>query len=222
MLLDCAVLDNGQRILAASSVFKAFGRPRKGANSRLEIDGTKIPPFLAAKNLEPYINQEVMAWTKTIEYMDMIAINGSIAGLRLAGDILKGMLDLKTFNDSSGKVAELQNAILSAQSNAMASHAAQFSMVEEIRALKEEMAQIKAWDTEKQRYKLTTPWEGSLTYALKESMSNGEPPHYICTSCYENRRKSILNPKQNSTNRFYSFVCPNCKTNAAAAQYASE
>ncbi len=27
----------------------------KGMNSRLEIEGTKLPPFLASKNLEPYI-----------------------------------------------------------------------------------------------------------------------------------------------------------------------
>jgi len=68
--LDCAVLDNGTRILSATSVFDAFERSRKGANTRLKIDGTNIPPFLAAKNLKPFINQEVMKWTNAIEYMD--------------------------------------------------------------------------------------------------------------------------------------------------------
>lgn len=68
--IDCAVLDDGTRILSATSVFDAFGRSRKGMNSRLEIDGTKIPPFLAAKSLEPYITQEVMGWTNPVDYMD--------------------------------------------------------------------------------------------------------------------------------------------------------
>jgi hypothetical protein len=68
--MDCAVLENGQRILAASSIFTAFGRARKGMNNRLEIDGTKLPPFLAAKNLEPFINQELIDRTSLIKYRD--------------------------------------------------------------------------------------------------------------------------------------------------------
>lgn len=68
--LDCAVLDDGTRVLSATSIFSAFGRARKGMNSRLEIDGTKIPPFLAAKNLEPLINQEVVDRTRLITYLD--------------------------------------------------------------------------------------------------------------------------------------------------------
>lgn len=68
--LECAVLDNGMRVLTATSIFTAFGRSRKGMNSRLEIEGTKLPPFLAAKNLEPYISQLVIDRTKQIRYLD--------------------------------------------------------------------------------------------------------------------------------------------------------
>lgn len=70
MQLDCVVLDNGTRILTATSIFQAFGRSRKGMNSRLEIEGTKLPPFLAAKNLEPYINQIVIGRTSLVRYLD--------------------------------------------------------------------------------------------------------------------------------------------------------
>lgn len=67
--LDCAVLDNGMRILTATSIFKAFGRPSRG-NSRLEINGIKIPAFIDAKNLEPHINHDVMQVIRPIEYLD--------------------------------------------------------------------------------------------------------------------------------------------------------
>lgn len=68
--IDCAVLDDGRRILSATSVFSAFDRTRKGMNSRLEIGGAKIPPFLAAKNLEPYISSDVIDAATPIIYMD--------------------------------------------------------------------------------------------------------------------------------------------------------
>lgn len=68
--LECAVLSDGTRVLTATAVFDAFGRSRKGMNERLEIDGTKIPPFLAAKSLKNHINQRVLDRTKLIEYQD--------------------------------------------------------------------------------------------------------------------------------------------------------
>ena len=68
--LGCAVLDNGTRVLTATSIFTAFGRARKGANDRLEVEGTKIPPFLAAKNLEAYIDQGVIERTTPVKFLD--------------------------------------------------------------------------------------------------------------------------------------------------------
>ena len=143
--------------------------------------------------------------------MDMSLIQGTISGLKVAGDIAKGLLELKSISDVQGKVIELQSAILSAQTSALSANADQSAMVEEIRALKEELARVKAWDTEKQRYKLVEPWSAGVAYALKESMSNSEPPHLLCTNCYESGRKSILNPI-NDSHAFVSYICPVCKS----------
>lgn len=68
--LDCAVLDDGTRVLSATSIFTAFGRSRKGQNKRLEIDGTNLPPFIAAKNLEQFIDQALLDRIKVISYKD--------------------------------------------------------------------------------------------------------------------------------------------------------
>ena len=142
--------------------------------------------------------------------MDMSLIQGTISGLKLAGDIAKGLLELKSLSDVQGKVIELQSAILSAQSSALSANADQSAMVNEIRRLKEEIACVKAWETQKQRYQLTQFRSGpGVVYSLKESMSNSEPPHWICTKCYEDGRKSILNPRLNS-DKFYSYCCPRC------------
>jgi len=114
--------------------------------------------------------------------MDMAMIQGTITGLKVAGDIAKGLLDLKSLADVQGKVIELQSAILSAQSSALAANAAQSAMVDEIGALKEEVTRIKAWESQKERYQLEKIWEnGAVAYALKKSMSGAEPPHWICT-----------------------------------------
>ena len=145
--------------------------------------------------------------------MDMTLIQGTISGLKLAGDIAKGILELKSLSDVQGKVIELQSAILSAQSSALSANADQAAMVEEIRALKKEIADIKAWEEQKQRYKLVSPWGGavSVVYSLKEKCKSSEPPHWICTKCYDDGRRTILQPRENKDG-FILLVCPTCKS----------
>jgi Zn finger protein HypA/HybF involved in hydrogenase expression len=143
--------------------------------------------------------------------MDMSLIQGTISGLKLAGDIAKGMLELKSLTEVQGKVIELQATILGAQSSALSANADQAAMVAEIRELKEEIARVKAWEVQKLRYKLHSPWQGSVVYALKQSMSDSEPSHWICTNCYENGRKSILNQIKDKES-WYLAACPVCKS----------
>lgn len=142
--------------------------------------------------------------------MDATLIQGTITGLKFAADITNSLLKLNTMSEVQGKVIELQQTILSAQSNALSANAEQFTMVEEIRTLKEEIARIKAWERQKQRYKLAQVGEGGgIAYALKESMSESEPPHWICTKCYEDGVRMILQPR---TKDGYTYLyCPACK-----------
>lgn len=51
--LNCAVLSDGTRVLTASSVFKAFGRPRRGKSSG-DQRAANMPSFIDANNLKPF------------------------------------------------------------------------------------------------------------------------------------------------------------------------
>ena len=140
---------------------------------------------------------------------DMALIQGAISGLKIAGDIAKGFLQLKTMADVQGKVIELQSAILSAQTSAIAAQSDQFAMLEQVGALKQEIARMKAWETTKQRYELHSPYAGTFVYALKEGMGASEPAHWICAKCYEDGKRSILQvqTKGSGTDHHRCFVC---------------
>lgn len=67
-VIPCAVLNDGTRVLTASSVFDAFDRPRKGkALDRVD----QMPAFLDARNLQPFVDEELNAWTKLIQYKSL-------------------------------------------------------------------------------------------------------------------------------------------------------
>ena len=142
--------------------------------------------------------------------MDIASITATVTGLKTAGDIVNGLLSAKTSTAINAAVAELNSHLISVQRKAMSANAAQLEMVEEIRALKKEITAMKAWGTEKKRYKLHPIGEsGSVAYAVKKEHSNGEPPHYICANCYQNNRKSFLDPRESSQNDIV-FVCDRC------------
>lgn len=117
--LDCVVLDSGERILTATSIFEAFGRARKGMNSRLKIGGIALPPFVAAKNLEPYINQVLIERIRLVHYLDGGRLkNGYVATLlpAMCSIYLAARRDKEVLVESQQKLAEQAEIITTALS----------------------------------------------------------------------------------------------------------
>lgn len=66
--LPCAVLENGKRVLTQSGVMVALGRARQ-AKGREYYDGdVNLPAFLTAKNLKPYIPEDLYVTSSQIEF----------------------------------------------------------------------------------------------------------------------------------------------------------
>ena len=63
--LPCVVLDNGLRLISQRSVFKIFGMKASGSRS-------EYPAFIAAKNLLPFINEEITSVIVPVQYTDNI------------------------------------------------------------------------------------------------------------------------------------------------------
>ena len=127
--------------------------------------------------------------------------------------LAKAGADIANASDEAKRNAQLiefQQAIIGLQTNIGLIQGENAALVKRNRELENQLAELQAWGTEKNRYFLVAPWRGSVVYALRESESNSEIPHLICTNCYQNGKKSILNMKQ-SRERLTYFGCPVCK-----------
>jgi rubrerythrin len=82
--------------------------------------------------------------------------------------------------------------------------------LERIRKLEREVADFKAWESERQRYDLKDLGDGAFAQMLKPGMRGTEPPHWVCTNCYEHGHKATL---QNVMvkGRGQVWRCPSCK-----------
>ena len=117
---------------------------------------------------------------------------GIASHIKAAADLAMGLSKLDKLADVQAKAVELQTLILGLQSEAFTAHAQQSAMIEKVRSLEAELARVKAWEETKQGYELHEPTPGAFVYASKAQSGRTEPPHWICTNCYENSRRSIL------------------------------
>jgi hypothetical protein len=143
---------------------------------------------------------------------------GGISALKAALDIVKTIKDASDVATRQGIVIKLQEQILSAQQ-------AQFSLVEKVRALEEEMTRFETWDTEKDRYQLKQLGSLAFVYILKIGAANGEPLHWLCANCYQNRKKRLLqyvshgSPGPDYTKDIWR--CPDCGSQIVAPLHSS-
>lgn len=68
-ILNCAVLENGVRVISRNAIFRAFGRTKRG-RALTESREPNMPSFLDAKNLQPFVGEDLRGVLKLIEYAD--------------------------------------------------------------------------------------------------------------------------------------------------------
>ena len=141
---------------------------------------------------------------------DITAIAGVASSLNAASQIAKSLIGLRDATVIQAKVIELQGEIISAQNGALASQAEQAALLKQVGDLEAQIAALKEWETEKQRYELKELKPGALAYSLKESMANGEPRHEICANCYSQGFKSILQRETRMPYHVEIAFCPAC------------
>jgi DNA-directed RNA polymerase subunit RPC12/RpoP len=110
-----------------------------------------------------------------------------LGAIKTAFDIAKGLKDIDDATRRNAAVIELQEKILVAQE-------AQSALINRVTELEKEVAHLRDWEADKKRYQLTDIGNGVVALALKPTMSNGEPAHYLCADCAAKTQKSYLQP----------------------------
>ena len=147
---------------------------------------------------------------------DISALSALISIFSAAQSIAKGFLDLKTLADVQSKVIELQSVILSAQTSALAAQAEHASLAKKVEELERELASLREWDRERNRYALKQLERGVFVYELSPSDPKGEPIHWLCSNCFSQGYKSILQ----YVGDYYGSAkhsCPRCKTDISVS-----
>lgn len=144
-------------------------------------------------------------------------ISALMSSLAAAKNIAESMVDLRDTAAFQAKVVEFQSKIINAHAAAMAAQEERSALVERVRQLEKLVADMEAWETEKQRYELQAVGNGTFTYVLKPNCQGPEPAHCICARCYQHGQKSILQPETRSPGMTRWMACHECGADICVA-----
>ena len=137
-------------------------------------------------------------------------IGAGLSSLKAAKDIVQGLNAAKTEAAINSVKIDLQGHILEAQQGLFAAQEAQSTDARRIAELEQEIMRLKDWSAEKERYRLVDIWRGTVDYTPKAGMENGEPPHWLCSNCFNHGRKSFL-AMQGQVGPNAVWKCNDCK-----------
>lgn len=142
-------------------------------------------------------------------------IQGGLAAVKSTLELLKAGKEVIDRATVASGLADVHEKLLIAQSAAFEAMEKQVALLDQLRDLEKRLAAKEEWAILKQRYAMAVPWQGGIVYALKRARSDGQPPHWICTACFEDSRRSILNDEESRSatgGPAKLFVgCPVCK-----------
>ena len=128
--------------------------------------------------------------------------------------LIAGLAD--SIHDAKMKeaVSHLQAGIIDLQGKLFGAQAQFYELVEARQTAEQKLLAYEKWDAEAARYELKELVAGIPVYALKPDQANGEPPHFICPHCFQQRKKAILHrPAADQTN----YICDGCTFNVRPA-----
>jgi hypothetical protein len=138
-------------------------------------------------------------------------IAAGLASLRAALDITKAMVGLRDAETFRAKSIELQGVILEALDKAIEAREAYAAQIDRVRTLEAEVASLKAWDAEKERYELKTVGRGAVAYMLKPEARGSAPPHWLCPNCYAQGKKAFFQATGAMLQRSRVYRCQGCQ-----------
>jgi hypothetical protein len=152
---------------------------------------------------------------------DMLAIAQGLNAVKALTDIAKTLIGLRDSAKLLEANVEFNQQILAVQQALLGAQAEQTTLIQTVREREEEIARLKTWETEKQRYKLVEVASGAFAYVVKPEAQGPEPEYLICPTCYEKGQKSVLQANSPQARRITGGdmrTCPVCQTTVAVAR----
>ena len=138
--------------------------------------------------------------------MALLEITAVLSILEKATKVAHAILNVGEKSGLKKEAIELQTIITSLHSQILTMYAHYSELLQVKNDLEKKLMDYENWDETKSQYKLEEVAPGVFVFSLKEDNRVSEPNHWLCTNCFDDRKKSIL--QRHGT---VKYLCPKCK-----------
>lgn len=124
--------------------------------------------------------------------MPIAEITALIGSARAAIDIAKGVSSLKADVQRNESISKILEVLIAIQSDALAVQEKHQKILEEKYELTKKLTEFEKWSETEKQYELKDLGGNVFVYAYKKFENSAKPMHYLCTNCYNAKKKSIL------------------------------
>jgi len=134
----------------------------------------------------------------------------ALIALKRAADMTKNLMDAQQDAVGAARALKLRDVLSDARSHLVTAQEYQAATRQRAVLLEAEVGRLKKWGNDKRRYELHKLAPGCFTYRVKPSAQGNEPTHDLCTNCFYDNVKSVL--QYNGTKGAHRlYVCFKCK-----------
>ncbi len=139
--------------------------------------------------------------------MDIFVITAAITALSHASNVTKTLFEARDEVKRTTAVVELNGALADFQTKQLALIEDYRALLDSNKKLKEQLATYDKWEQEKSRYKRENVGAAAIVQSLDPAKACGDAPHWLCSHCFEDRKKGFFQRHGRGGNH---YKCDNC------------
>lgn len=124
--------------------------------------------------------------------MPIAEITAVLSTAKTAIDIAKGISALNAEVKRNESISKILEALIAIQSEALSMQEKYQGLLEEKNEIASQLKEFEQWADTERLYELKDLGGNVFVYAYKKTESSAEPMHYLCTNCFKDKKKSIL------------------------------
>jgi len=124
-------------------------------------------------------------------YSEIVA---AVQSAKMLRELISAAHGMSNYLEVMTAVNAVQEKLSEALVSNLASVEKQSALSNRVNELEQQVVKMENWNAEMQRYALKDIDGGFIVYALKPSMANGDPLHYLCTCSINKREKHVFQP----------------------------
>jgi hypothetical protein len=129
-----------------------------------------------------------------------------VSGIKVVIDIAKGLKSAHDAHTITQAQSDILEKLLDLRIDALSLQEKTSTLINEKEELAKKLMEFEKWAETERQYELAKLPPGILVYAQKKSGTSTEPKHWLCTNCWKDRKKSILQLEYTG-----AHTCPECK-----------